>query len=285
VSQQPPPIPRVFSPPNYGDQVECDGRLYFLGALIGQGHFGAVYECTDEWGNRLVAKVLLPVRPYEEVRQVWLNEMTNLLHLRHPNVTYVYDAFVYRDTFYLVIERCATNLAAWPHVHGDVWIPYLARDVLQGLDFIHGRGYVHKDLHPGNVLVRPLGEPTAGGVPMVSFKIGDLGLSNLQGDLSRTMADWMLPPEHLDSERFGQIGPQTDIYHAGLLLLNRLLQTPRFFTNDEILAGVPSEIARSLPSAYNMAIAAALLPEVGKRTQTARDFWRAIMRAPALATG
>jgi serine/threonine-protein kinase len=280
-----PVTPRTFSPPSYGDQVECDGRLYFLGGLIGQGHFGAVYECTDEWGNHLVAKVLLPVRPYEQMRAVWLNEMTNLLHLRHPNVTYVYDAFVYRDTFYLVIERCATNLAEWPHVHGDVWIPYLARDILQGLDFIHGRGYVHKDLHPGNVLVRPLGEPTAGGVPMVTFKIGDLGLSNLQGDLSRTMADWMLPPEHLDAARFGAIGPQTDIYHAGLLLLNRLLPAPRFFSNAEILGGAPSEIARSLPSAYNLALSAALLPEVGKRTQTARDFWRAILRAPALVTG
>ena len=276
-------IPRVFSPPRYGDQVECDGRLYYLGGLIGQGHFGAVYECTDEWGNHLVAKVLLPVRPYEQVRAVWLNEMSSLLNLRHPNVTYVYDAFVFRDTFYLIIERCATNLAAWPHVHGDVWIPYLARDILQGLDFIHGRGYVHKDLHPGNVLVRPLGEPTEAGPPLVTFKIGDLGLSNLQGDLSRTMADWMFPPEHLDPGRFGRVGPQTDIYHAALLLMNRLVSSPRFFTNDEILSGVPAEIARSLPSAYNLALSAALLPKVSERTQTARDLWRAIMRGPAMA--
>ncbi len=282
--QQPVGTPRVFSPPQYGEQVECDGRFYYLGALVGQGHFGAVYECTDEWGNALVAKVLLPRdRTYEQVKKIWLSELTSLLNLRHPNITYVYDAFEYRDTFYLVIERCVANLADWPTVRGDAWIPYVARDVLQGLDFIHARGYIHKDLHPGNVLVKWAGERGApSDAPVLTFKISDLGISNLQSDLSATMADWMLPPEHLDSARFGIIGPQTDIYHAGLMLLNLLFVQPRFFTNDEILAGVPAEVARGLPSPYALALSAALSPVVGDRTATARDFWRAILRAPTL---
>lgn len=276
--------PKQFQPPQYGEQVECDGRFYYLGAVIGQGHFGVVYECTDEWGNALVAKVLLPrSRTYEEIRGLWLGELTSLLNLRHPNITYVFDAFEYRDTFYLVIERCAANLAGWPGVRGDAWIPYLARDLLQGLDFIHARGYVHKDLHPGNVLVSVSGERSApGDAPDLSFKISDLGISNLRNDLSRTMADWMLPPEHLAPERFGAIGPKIDIYHAGLLLLNLLLAAPRQFTNDEIVEGRPSQIARELPSPYGLPIAAALLPCVEERTTTARDFWRAIRLAPTL---
>ena len=272
--------PKVFSPPQYGEQVECDGRFYYLGALIGQGHFGAVYECTDEWGNALVAKVLLPRhRTYDEVKKIWLNELASLLNLRHPNITYVHDAFEYRDTFYLVIERCVGNLASWPTVRGDVWIPYVARDVLQGLDFIHARGYVHKDLHPGNVLVKWDGERGASAdTQMLHFKIGDLGISALQTDLSATMADWMLPPEHLDAPRFGPIGPQTDIYHVGLLLMNLLLPAPRFFTNEEILTGVPTQLARTLPSRFALALSAALIPVVADRTATARDFWRAILR-------
>ncbi len=276
--------PRFFSPPTFGEQVECDGRFYYLGGLIGQGHFGAVYDCTDEWGNSLVAKVLLPQsRSYEEVRKIWLNELSSLLNLRHPNITYVYDAFEYRDTFYLVIERCIANLAAWPTVRGDAWIPSVAGDVLQGLDFIHARGYVHKDLHPGNVLVKWAGDTRgAGEAPALSFKISDLGISNLESDLSATMADWMLPPEHLDPKTFGAIGQTTDIYHAGLLLLNLLLPAPRFFTNAEILAGVPGQIAHGLPSPYGLPLAAALIPTVSDRTATARDFWRAILRAPTL---
>ena len=276
--------PKFFSPPQYGEQVECEGRFYYLGSLIGQGHFGAVYECTDEWGNALVTKVLLPRdRTYEEVKKIWLSELSSLLNLRHPNITYVYDAFEFRDTFYLVIERCVANLANWATVRGDAWIPYVARDVLQGLDFIHARGYVHKDLHPGNVLLKWAGErgaPTD--APVLTFKISDLGISDLQTDLSATMADWMLPPEHLDSARFGTVGPQTDIYHAGLLLMNLLRVQPRFFTNDEILAGVPAKTARELVSPYALALSAALSPKVSDRTASARDFWRAILRAPSL---
>jgi serine/threonine-protein kinase len=276
--------PKLFSPPQFGERVECDGRLYYVGGLIGQGYFGAVYECTDEWGNSLVAKVLLPRRPYEEVRKLWLSELASLLNLRHPNITYVHDAFSYRDTFYLVIERCAGNLLTWPMVRGDAWIPYLARDVLQGLDFIHARGYVHKDLHPGNVLVRPVGDaPATGEAQMVTFKIGDLGLSKLAGDLTQTMAEWMLPPEHLDP-KLGAVGPQTDVYHAGLLFLNQLLSTPRTFTNDEILAGKPSRLARSVPSPYALPIASALRPRVAERTQSAREFWRALMRVPSFSS-
>jgi len=277
--------PKIFSPPTDGEQVECDGRFYYLGRLIGQGHFGAVYECTDEWGNALVAKVLLPQsRSYEEVRKIWLGELTSLLNLRHPNITYVYDAFEYRDTFYLVIERCVANLAAWPTVRGDSWLPYVARDVLQGLDFIHARGYVHKDLHPGNVLVKWTGDSAAAAsdAPVLSFKIGDLGISDLESDLSTTMADWMFPPEHLDPNRFGSIGQTTDIYHVGLLLLNLLLPSPRFFTNEDIVSALPSRIARALPSPYGLPLAAALIPRVIERTATARDFWRAIRRAPSL---
>lgn len=82
---------------------------------------------TDDWGNLLVAKVLLPQgKPYEQVRDEWLHEFKNLVQLRHPNVTYVHQAFEYRDTFYLIIERCDMSLMrliTGPNVQGDLWQP------------------------------------------------------------------------------------------------------------------------------------------------------------------
>lgn len=277
--------PKQFRPPTYGETVECDGRLYQLGAQIGQGAFGVVYECTDDWGNNLVAKVLLPRnRPYEEIQAAWLNEVTNLLTLRHPNITYVYDAFEYKDTFYVIIERMSANLASYPMVRGDVWVPYVAREVLQGIDFIHSRGYVHKDLHPGNILIAEVSD-RPGGTPTLAFKIGDLGIANIQADMTKTLAPWMLPPEHFAPQQFGSIGPQTDIYHAGLLFLALLLDGPAQFTHQQIVEGRPAQIARNLPSPFALPIAAALNPYTGQRTQTARDFWRALRRAALPVTG
>lgn len=280
--QLPPPFPHTpkqFRPPTYGETVECEGRLYQLGGQIGQGAFGMVYECTDDWGNDLVAKVMLPNnRPYEAIRARWVNEATNLSALRHPNITYVHDAFEYRDTFYVIIERMSANLTSYPMVRGDAWVPYVARDVLQGIDFIHSRGYAHKDLHPGNILVREVGNA------MLTFKIGDLGIANLQTDMTKTMAPWMLPPEFLSPEVFGALGPQTDIYHAGLLFLSLLLDGPANFTRDQIIGGYPAHLARGLRSPYALSVAAALNPYVAQRTQTARDFWRALRHAATTAS-
>jgi serine/threonine-protein kinase len=164
-----------------------DGHTYRIGTLLGTGAFGAVYSCTDEWGNDLVAKVLLPNRSYEDVKQSWLFELNQLVTLRHPNITYVHKAFEWRDTFYLVLERCTFTLETLivsPGLVPDLWIPWVAKDILQGLEYIHGNGYVHKDIHPGNVYVAQTRDSMVSTKdPVWSFKIGDLGISNLEANL------------------------------------------------------------------------------------------------------
>src|SRR5262245_41213910 len=151
-AQQP---PRTFTPPAKGEAINCDGHYYFIGEELGKGSFGVVYKCTDEWSNELVAKVLMPrERPYEEIRENWNSELAKLLALRHPNITYLHAAFEYKDTFYLILERCSftlDSLISYEDMTPDRWIPWIARDVLQGLDYVHANGYVHKDIHPGNV--------------------------------------------------------------------------------------------------------------------------------------
>ncbi len=77
-----------------------------MGERIGEGYFGVVYACTDGWRNDLAVKVMKPVRSYEDVRTATTSEVQRLLALRHPYITYVFDAFEYRDTFYIVTERC-----------------------------------------------------------------------------------------------------------------------------------------------------------------------------------
>lgn len=272
---------KMFTPPSCGEQISCDGKTYFLGKQIGQGHFGAVFECSDHWGNELVAKVLLPKGPYEVVRQRWQEELQSLLTLRHPNITHVYAAFEYRDTFYLVIERCSQSLRdliTWPGFKGELWLKPIARCILQATDFIHAAGYVHKDLHPGNILIRDIKGEMFEPNPVVTFKIGDLGISRLEPNirLNTILADWMLPPEFLSPAEFGTIGKTLDIYHIGLLFLGILLGKIPSFTRDEILAGKPRQVAEGLASPFGSAIAKALRRHTSQRTQSATEFWQDI---------
>lgn len=277
--------PRRFRPPAKGEVIVNEGRQYFIGEPLGKGGFGVVYECTDDWDNALVAKILLPhEQSYREVRKSWQEELSKLLVLRHPNITFVHAAFEHNDTFYLIIERCSFPLASLVSRQGldaDRWIPYVARDVLQALDYIHAAGYVHKDLHPGNVFVTETRHKRSLlKEPVWSFKVGDLGLTRLESDIrvfQTLLADWMRPPEGFDSGEFGPVGRHVDIYQTGLLLLALMLKEIPYFTREEILGGIPQALAAKNESKYGPVVARALRRHVEWRTQTALEFWHEIL--------
>lgn len=276
--------PRVFVPPKRGQSIHCNGKYYFVGDLMGSGYFGNVYECSDEWDNRLVAKVLVPRnQTYEQVRENWVSELRKLHELRHPNVTFVHAAFECDDTFYIIIERCSMTLDAVINHEGlnpDRWIPYVARDILQAVEFIHSNGYVHKDIHPGNVFVsHSTDRMVPSKEPVWSFKVGDLGISRLETEINvfnTQLAQWMLPPEAIDPTQFGLVGRAVDVYHTALLLLAILLRQTPTFSRQEVLDGLPRQLAEMSNSVYGPAIARALRRHVALRTQTAVDFWREI---------
>jgi serine/threonine protein kinase len=283
--------PKIFRRPENGEIIKHNGMYYFIGEKIGKGNFGEVYECTDEWGNELVAKILVPQnQTYEQVRYTWLEEMNKLVYLRHPSITFVYAAFEYKHTFYLIIERCHCTLEDLiqqiPQFEGELWLPYIAREVLQGVNFMHNAGYVHKDIHHGNVFVLRLQDRIIdNNDPIFIFKIGDLGISNLESNINifnTILAQWMLPPEYLDPSQYGVIGKQVDVYHCGLLLLSVLLGEIPQFTENEILDGIPRQIAEEFPSPYGEIIAMALRRHTEYRTQTALDFWRGISAASSM---
>ncbi|MDI7208593.1 protein kinase family protein [Leptospira santarosai] len=257
--------PKKFNPPKYGEFIQFGGTNYQIGEVINNGFFGIVHECVDEWGNELVAKVILPKkRSYKSVRDTWLKELSNLSKLRHPNITYVHAAFEYQDTFYLFLERCEFSLNIIIQMKGlvpDLWIPYLARDILNGLHFIHQNNVVHKDLHAGNILISGISDlMTPNTSEVYRFKIADLGIANLETKISpehTLLANWMHPPEFID-RKFGDLGKQIDIYHFGLILLYLEYGKILKFTEDEIINGAPRRLAESLKAKFSGPIARAL---------------------------
>jgi serine/threonine protein kinase len=287
IPDNPPPSPQSIRLPSRGETILHRGRTYVLNDQIGEGYFGKVFECSDHWANDLVAKVLVPKNPeHGEARTQWLGELRNLVALRHPTITFAYDAFEYEGAFYLILERCGGalhDLFAIEDFHGDLWLPTIARDVLQALEFIHNAGYVHKDIHPGNILVawtrdRMLPDKEH----VVSFKVGDLGITRLQNEIdvfNTMLAQWMLPPEAIAPSEYGVIGHTVDIYHVGLVFLSVLLGKVPRFSQEEILDGRPRQIAESLKSPYSPAIARALRRHSQARQQSAAELWTELVQA------
>jgi serine/threonine-protein kinase len=268
------------------------GTTYIMGPFIGEGFFGIVFECSDGWDNKLAAKIFKPTRPYEAVKASALTELRRLLELRHPHITYVYDAFEYRDTFYIITERCycpLTHLFSLDPFYGAAWIMPVARCLLQAVQFLHVNKCAHQDIHLGNVFAafsRDEMNPTepAG----IHFKLGDLGVSKLFGEIdgTNTLAEWIKPPEVLDPVEYGPLDHRIDIYHLGLLFLQLAHGKELRFTREEILSGKPREMALTLPLPIRFALEKALRRHAVYRTGSAEEMWRDLhtpsMDQPAL---
>lgn len=259
-------------------------NTYTIGEKIGEGFFGCVYRCTDVWNNDLAVKVLKqpPHKTLDDISTAANQEFMKLRQLRHPYVTYVFDAFVFRDTFYIVTERCycpvGSLFTSVENFCGPAWLMPIARCLLQAVNYLHLNQYVHQDIHLENVFVAvPKSEMSAErSIPAIHFKLGDLGTTKLfsEVDAYGTLANWIRPPEAVEPERYGPMGKTLDIYHLGLFLLQLALSKQITFTREEILAGRPREMALELPMPFSGALEKALRRRATLRTATAMELWR-----------
>lgn len=252
---------------------------YVIGSKIGEGNFGVVYACQDIWQNNLAVKVLKPLGTYEKVRASAESEFLKLLALRHPNITYIFDAFECRDTFYIITERCLgplTGLFSLTDFDGLRWLMPIARCLLQAIHYLHINGVVHQDIHARNVFTTFIRDEMPTDAKAIQFKLADLGVAKLitEVDAENTRDQRMLPPEVLRPQEFGPIDYRIDLYHVGLLLLQLAYSKEMTFTEAEILAGKPRELAEQLPQPLNFALGKALRRHVAYRTSEAMELWR-----------
>jgi eukaryotic-like serine/threonine-protein kinase len=171
-------------------QPDCPG--YELIRELGRGSQGVVYLAHDERGGSVAVKILLPeavIDPY--ARGVFLREMDNTRVLRHPNVVEFRGSGTAGPMFFLVCEYCGGgNLDGLVARHGGTLpiaraVP-IAAQVLDALAYIHGaaipaihladgnvepgRGLVHRDVKPENILLSSAADPP-------SIKVADFGLA------------------------------------------------------------------------------------------------------------
>jgi serine/threonine-protein kinase len=264
--------------PIQGTTLTSARGTYVVGALIGDGQYGSVYECMGPFDQLYALKMLRPSnKPYEAVKEEWVREMQRLDSFRHPNIVYIHDAFEANFLFYLALERCDTslrNLARAP-LHDALFLE-ITRQLLVALAYLHDSGLVHSDLHAGNVLISQVDRN-----PVV--KLTDFGVAH-QLDGSTT---WYRPqvanpkiiaPELLTA---GYTTRQSDLYQLGLLMFQMHTGRPAIDvdglqygdTTRMIAEGTPRVLAEALNSKFSPVIAKLLRRRDAYRYQSARDVW------------
>ena len=206
---------------------------------LGRGGMGVVHEAVQVSLGRRVAIKLLPqseVGPGAILRL--RREAAIAAGLDHPGIVRVFASGLEGGTAWVAMEcidgvplsRRLEEFRAGTAPHSLVAVARIAAEVAEALAHAHARGVTHRDVKPGNVLLRRDG----------SAVLSDFGLARLIDDpsLTRTGAIAGTPhymaPEQASGER-DRIGPHSDVFSLGTMLYE-MATLVRPFDGDTTLA-------------------------------------------------
>ncbi len=160
---------------------------------LGNGAFGNVFKCKF-LGVPAAAKVF-KTRDSNTVKQ----EVTILANLQHPNVIQFIGLARNRNQYVLVTELMGMDLRSYldQKIMKDAETPPLklleAIDIMlqvaQGMDYLHERGVMHRDLKSPNVLINVLDYGQSQVSKSVRAKLADFGVSKLKDSSTFTTPD------------------------------------------------------------------------------------------------
>ena len=203
---------------------------------LGRGAQSVVYLAWDPQLQREVAIKTLHFLQADPVRNAeLLQEARTSSRFRHPNVVPIFDAGEQEGDPFLVFERVdGRSLAEMLKSDGalaPVKAVSLMRQVADALAQAHAQGIIHRDLKPSNILV-----DARDGAPRVM----DFGIAARVSDMEAAGSDHntagltgtpaYLAPEYISRK---QVGPQNDVFAAGLVLLE-LLTGKRVFNGGTV---------------------------------------------------
>lgn len=193
---------------------------YRIVDAIGHGGMGWVFKGEHELLGRVEAiKVLPKTQTNPSSIASFLREIRAQAQLNHNNLVRLSYADTDGDTFFLVTEYVpGSDLRRLVHYHGALTqekAAILISQAASALDHAHGKGMIHRDVKPGNILITPSGHA----------KLTDLGLAFFaedQDEYSQSRpkhivgtADF-LAPEIIVSP--GEVRSISDIYSLGCTL-------------------------------------------------------------------
>jgi CTD kinase subunit alpha len=205
-------------------------------SVIGSGTYGKVFKGLNVYTKKLVALKKIRMEgerdgfPVTAVREIKL-----LQSLKHINIVQLQEVMVEKNDCFMVFEYMShdlTGLLNHPTYKLDpAQKKHLSKQLFEGLEYLHNRGVLHRDIKAANILV------SSDGI----LKLADFGLARFYAKrhqldyTNRVITIWYRSPELLLGET--QYGPAVDIWSAACVLVE-------VFTRHAIFPGDGGEISQ-----------------------------------------
>ena len=209
-----------------GDAVRViDDKKFHLDVKIGTGCFGSVYAASviDKHGRPAINRVAVKVVEHDRTSpETVLGEAKSMRHFQqHPNIVKFLSIHQDQNASWIVMGLYKLNLAdfynlkQWSMTNVERFD--LLKQVNLGLVTIHGRGLVHRDLKPCNILVNPDPNRPFG----IAYRIGDFGSCTRKGENPDNYLVYRSRfTELLGNSETDKASPMLDLWGLGMLLFH-----------------------------------------------------------------
>ncbi|MFQ3548908.1 MAG: protein kinase [Armatimonadota bacterium] len=246
---------------------------YEIQEKIGDGSLFSVYKSRDKVLNRLVALKVLDrnLSIDSELSQIVRDGYKQASSLTHPNIARIYDTEYVNNICYVACEY-ARGITVKDRIKRagpmgvsltlDTIIP-----VLQALEYAHGRGMVHGDIRPQDIVVSPDGE-----VKLTDFGLS-VALTRQSGKLDEHLKK-SIPYQAPEIAEEQSPSEASDIYSIGIILYEMLTGFVPFDGHNAIAVTVkkikekpkaPNSINAGIPRQLSDLIMKAIEPSADDR--------------------
>ncbi|KAK9830786.1 hypothetical protein WJX74_007073 [Apatococcus lobatus] len=142
----------------------CDATAYELGQEIGKGASAVVYKATVKATQEVVALKLLNLEKFGSNLDIIIKETATMHDQRHPNVLPLFCSFVSGDSLWMVmpflsggsVMKLLHSVAA--EGFDEVAVASMMKAALEGLNYMHIHGRIHRDIKAENILIDDAGK-------------------------------------------------------------------------------------------------------------------------------